>query len=105
VRYNGRMDLYALHPDLLNAPGYATRHDTVPCLIWERYQHQPEELRKREKALVKEARYAYLYAQWVLKGPFKAGEPAIAKNAEYAYYYACNVLKLPYEEARDWCKQ
>ena len=96
------MNLYDLHPDPKNAPGYATRYDDIPELIWERYRGQaaavkwPSELRKREKALARSAKYAYLYAAHVLKGPFPAGEAVIAKDPEYAYYYAVNCLGGPF---------
>ena len=38
---------------------------------------QPEKLKKREKALAKDAEIAYMYAKYILEGPFSAGEPAI----------------------------
>ena len=90
------MNLYQYHPDPENAPGYATRYDTVPELVWERYELQLYELKKREEVLAKDAKYAYEYARWVLNGPFPAGEAALAKDAWYAYEYARWVLKGPF---------
>jgi hypothetical protein len=89
------MNLYDLHPDPESAPGYDTRYDDVPELVWKKYRDQPEELRKREKALAREAKYAYRYAH-VLKGPFQAGEAAIATRGEYVFVYARNVLRSPF---------
>ena len=90
------MNLYDLHPDPEKAPGYATRYDDVPELVWDRYKHQPEELKIREKALAKSGEYAYWYAREVLKAPFPAGEAEIAKDAAWAYRYARWVLKGPF---------
>jgi hypothetical protein len=45
------------------------------------------------KAVAKSPKYSYLYAYYVLKGPFPLGEPAIAKSAEYSFLYAKEVLK------------
>ena len=45
----------------------------------------------------KNAQAAYEYALYVLKGPFKDGEPIIAKNPDWVYEYASNVLKGPFK--------
>ena len=87
------MNLYDLHPDPKSAPGYATRYDDIPELIWEKYCTKPKELKKREKALAKKARYAYWYAYDILHGPFPAGEAAIAADPGYAYLYSVFVLR------------
>ena len=90
------MNLYEYHPDPENALGYVTRYDDVPELVWEKYKKQPEELKKREATLAKEARYAYWYARYVLMAPFPAGEPAIAKSSACAYFYAAEILNGPF---------
>ena len=40
--------------------------------------------------------YSYKYALYVLKGPFKLGEPAIAKSAYHSLSYAKEILKGPF---------
>jgi hypothetical protein len=121
------VNLYDLHPDPENAPYREWAYENVPELVWERYRDQPGELKKREQALAKEARYAYWYAHnvlggafpageaamaqsdgwacyyapYVLGGPFPAGEPEIAKS-HWAYYYAEKVLKLAPTEVETW---
>lgn len=90
------MNLYNLHPNPRKAPGYSTRHDTVPELIWKRYKNQPAELKKRELALAKNAEHAFLYANLILNGPFPAGEAAIASDASYSFAYAHFVLRGPF---------
>ena len=90
------MDLYAIHPDPKSVPGYATRYDDVPALVWDKYQFHRLELKIREKVLAKEAKYAFKYAYDVLKERFPAGEAAIAKNGRFSYFYAYCVLKGPF---------
>jgi len=48
------------------------------------------------KIVAKDPRYAYDYADEVLKGPFPLAEPIIAKHPGYAYLYATDVLKGPF---------
>ena len=90
------MNLYNLHPDPANAPYREWAFENIPELVWEKYHSQPEELKKREKALATEAWCVYSYAVDVLKGPFPAGEAVIAKDFKYAYYYARDVLEGPF---------
>ena len=125
------LNLYDIHPDPENAPGYTTRYDDIPEFVWQRYRDQPKELKKREKAFAKDAKYACMYACYTLQGPFPLGEAAIAKDAQQAFYYAdrvlgrpfpageaalakvdvwshkyaYHVLKLPDAEAKNWSKQ
>ena len=50
-----------------------------------------------EPIIAKDEMYSTLYAERVLKGPFKLGEPAIAKDAEWSYLYANYALgKQPF---------
>ena len=99
------LNLYDLHPDPEKAPDYKRHHDTVPQLVWEKYKDEPKELKKREKALAKDPKIAFLYAKDILQGPFPAGEAAIAKSRGYAPLYAKNVLDLPDAEAMAWPKK
>jgi lambda repressor-like predicted transcriptional regulator len=48
-----------------------------------------------EEAISMSAKYSFSYAYY-LEGPFPAGEEAISKNAEYSYKYARYVLKGPF---------
>ena len=98
------MNLYAIHPDPENAPYREWAFENVPELVWYTYIDQPEELKKREKALAKEAEYAYYYAAYVLKGPFPAGEAAIDTNGGYSFLYARWVLCLSPSKAFGWRK-
>ena len=90
------MDLYNLHsePESLLYFGEAT--EIVPVLFWEKYKDNKEELKMREKAISLVAFYAYLYANYLLEGPFPAGEAIISKDAKYAHWYAYDVLKSPF---------
>lgn len=87
------MNIYNLHGDPETLLHYDEAYEKLPALIWDKYEDQPEELKKREKALAKDPRYAYSYARNILKGPFKAGEVAITKSEYYARLYAKFVLK------------
>lgn len=90
------MNLYQYHTDPKKLDLHDVAHDIVPELVWKRHFSKPEELKKREKALAKNAKYAYLYAWQIIKGPFPAGEAAIAKDAEFSEAYAEKVLKGPF---------
>jgi len=98
------LNLYDIHPDPKDLPHY-----DVPDLVWAKYYNQPEELKKCEDILAKDAGLAFHYAFDVLKGPFPAAETAIAKDAAWAYYYAVDVLKGPFPAgeaviAQDACR-
>jgi hypothetical protein len=98
------MNLYKLHSKPETLDHYDVADEKVPALVWEKYQHEPAELKKREKVLARDPWTAYHYARFVLKKPFPAGEAAIAKNAEGAYWYALLVLNLPKAKAEKWGK-
>ena len=87
------MNLFKLH----STPEILFRHadiiDKHPIFFWEEYEYEPRELKKREKQIAKDAKFAYLYANRIINGPFKLGEEAIARDAEYSYLYAKNILK------------
>ena len=87
------MNLYKFHSKPASLDHYGAMNETNPHIFWEKYKKDPEELRKREKYLAKDAKYAIGYARDVLKGPFPAGEEAISKVAEYAFGYARDVLE------------
>ena len=94
------MNLYDLHPNPKQAPGYANRFN-VPEIAWKqfytKYKQNPStknlaEVKKRESIWAKDGKIAYQYAYNVLESRFPAGEPAIAKDPRWAYEYAYNVL-------------
>jgi hypothetical protein len=89
------MNLYKFHKKPTELHRYQDADMYVLDVFWEKYYHidKSEELKKREKEIVKSAKYSYMYARKVLEKRFPLGEPAIAKNAEYSYYYAIGVLK------------
>ena len=91
------MNLYNFHSKPESLLQYTTMSETNPHIFWEKYKNSPEELKKREKYIVRDPEYAYLYALDVLKfGQFPAGEAAIAKDAKYAYLYAKDILASPF---------
>ena len=53
-----------------------------------------------EALLLTNAKYAYLYAAYIIKGPWPEGEEVISKDAESAYKYALRVLKRPWNKGR-----
>ena len=90
------MNLYNLHISPESLLLFKEADEYVLEVFFRKYRDEPEELRKREKAISVEAYYAFYYAQDVLKRPFPAGEAVIARDAYYAFYYAKNVLKGPF---------
>lgn len=54
-------------------------------------------MKKREKAIAKNPKYAYYYALFVLKDRFPAGEKAIASDPDYANLYTRR-FNLHYDE-------
>ena len=90
------MNLYKFHNTPESLDFYEKVSETNPELFFFLYQGVPDELKKREKYIATDAKYAYYYAYYTLEALFPAGEAAIAKDAEYACYYAKNVLKGPF---------
>jgi hypothetical protein len=89
------MNLYDLHSKPESLKHYDCHQETVPDLFWDKYTHQPAELKKREQYIAKHGRYAFVYA--LRYGRFPAGEAAIAKSPELAYLYARDVIKGPWK--------
>ena len=87
------MNLYKLHSEPAPLDFYEKVTETNPDFFWEKYKNKPEELKKREKYIAKSTKYAYMYAKYILKGPFPLGEAAIAKDAMYAKLYARDIFK------------
>ncbi len=90
------MNLYKYHDKPETIHGHDEIDTHVPEVVWGKYNDNPAELKKREDAIAKSARYSYDYAKDILKGPFPKGEAAIAKSAEYSWYYAHDILKGPF---------
>lgn len=90
------MKLYNLHSDPESLLYFSEASEVIPTVFWDTYVNIPEELRKREVAISKDAEYSYVYAREVLKKPFALGEEAISKDALYAKLYAKNILKGPF---------
>ena len=74
------MNLYNLHSEPESLDHFEKVTETNPDFFWEKYKNKPEELKKREKYIAKSTKYAYMYAQSILKGPFPAGEEAMGKD-------------------------
>ena len=49
-----------------------------------------------ESTIAQSATYSYLYARDIINGPFLLGEESISKSAYCSYWYAVNVLKAPF---------
>ena len=82
------MNLYNFRSKPESLLQYEKIAETNPHIFWEKYENNPEELKKREKYIAKDAEYSYDYARDVLRGPFPLGEEAIAKDKDFAYFYA-----------------
>lgn len=54
-----------------------------------------------EPALMKQPDYAYMYANYIIKGRWPEAEPYIMKEAFAVYYYAKVVIKGRWVEAED----
>lgn len=51
------------------------------------------------EAILKEDRYAYLYARDILKGRYPQGEKIIAIDPYHSFWYARDVIKGPWLKA------
>lgn len=92
------MNLYNYHDEADKLIGHADKDELVPREVWNKYKKQPEELKKREKILARNAATAFFYASHILNDRFKLGEPALAKNSKYALYYAELIGEFPLAE-------
>jgi hypothetical protein len=82
------VNLYNYHTDKKTLKGYDNKDELIPTEVWDKFKNQPDELKKREHVLARNAKTAYKYAVYVLDGRFKLGEPALSKNSQYAMSYA-----------------
>ena len=90
------MNLYNLHDNPEQLHKHKEAFDTVPALIWDKFRDDPAELKKREDAIAKDAKYSLAYATHILQGPFPKGEEAISKDAQCSIDYARYVLEDPF---------
>jgi hypothetical protein len=60
------MNLYNLHSNSEELHHFGQAHEKISFLFWDKYKDNPEELKKREHAISKNARCSYLYAKDVL---------------------------------------
>lgn len=93
------MNLYKLHSDPKSLDLHDEARESIPHIFWGKYKNSLEELKKREDAIAKDSKYAYQYANDIIKGPFPKGEDSIATDSDYAYSYAEDVLKGPFPKA------
>jgi hypothetical protein len=91
------VNLYKFHQEPKDLHKHKEADESVIEVFWDKYKKNPKELKKREPAIAKSAKYSYLYARNILEGRFPLGEPDIAKDGEYSYYYAEDVLKGRFE--------
>ena len=84
------MNLYQYHnnPDVL--PGHNKKEELLDLYslpyFFEKYENQPNELKKRESVIAKSAEYSFHYA-CMLDKRFPLGEPAILKTDAFTSYY------------------
>lgn len=95
------LNLYELHSSPGQLKGYDQAHERIPEFVWERYENQPEQLKKHEHVLAKDPRTAFNYAWLILGGRFPEGENAIGQSPEYSYLYAIDVLQNRFPEGED----
>lgn len=93
------MDLYTLHSNPETLDFHDVADNTVIELFWPKYKNNPEELRKREKAIATNARRSLFYARDTLKGRFPAGEATICKFPKVAIEYVLDIIGA--ENARE----
>ena len=91
------MNIYNLHNQPESLHKHAIAQETVPKLIWHKYQNNLTKLKDYEDILAKSPEFAFHYAWQVLKKPFPKGEPAIAKDPKYTVKYAEYVLDGPFK--------
>ncbi len=96
------MNLYDLHSNPQELHGYSTKEYRVPELAYELALVRPELRPKLEPAIMKHARYAYMYAKYILKRPWPEAEPYIMKDPKWAYWYAAYILKRRWPEAEPY---
>jgi hypothetical protein len=96
------MNLYQLHSNPKALDLHDEAHEKVPVVFWDKYKNNPEELKKREDEIAKDAEYSYYYATDVLKAPFPKGEDVIANTRYYALAYPKKILQLSDKEATAW---
>jgi len=108
-------NIYKYHTEPESLDNFNDADMNIVDIFWNKYNNNDKELLKRRKAISKypsKATYfahsvlnkerfpegeeaiatdyksSYLYAKFIIKGPWKMGEEAIAKDPEYAYKYA-----------------
>ena len=95
------MNLYNLHISPESLLLFKEADEYVLEVFWDKYRNKPGELRKRERAISVDARYAYNYVLNILTRPFPAGEAAIASDAYCAYCYAKDILRGPFPKGEE----
>lgn len=55
-----------------------------------------------EPYVLKDPKYAYYYARYVIKGPWPEAEPCVLKDPWYAYLYARSVIEKRWPEAEQY---
>jgi hypothetical protein len=92
------MNIYKYHSDPESLDHYEERLTRVPKLAFEHAKSLRRRFPEGEAAIAKDAKYAYYYANEVIKGRFPEGETAIAKDPYFAYVYAKDFIKGRFPE-------
>ncbi len=92
------MNLYKLHNKLKSLISYRERNNVVPELIKNQIESGEPANAQQLKSIASDPYFAYVYANYVIKGRFPEGEPAIASDPKYALWYARNIINGRFPE-------
>lgn len=95
------MDLYSYHTDKEELLNYDKADNKLPFVFFDKYKQDRTLLADREDAIAKDAKYAFVYADNYLEGPFPKGEDAIATSAKWSTFYAIHVLHGAFPKGED----
>jgi len=95
------MDLYSYYTDKSELLNYDKADDKLPFIFFDKYKQDRTLLADREDAIAKSPKYAYVYADNYIDGPWPKGEDAIATSARYSAFYAIHVLHGPFPKGED----
>ncbi|MGZ8924245.1 MAG: hypothetical protein ACXW2E_00045 [Nitrososphaeraceae archaeon] len=98
------MNLYKYYNNSEQLVGYEKAIFVIPELAYFHALHSNSPFPEGEDTIATSAKWAYMYAKFVLKAPFPEGEDAIATEADYSYWYALNVLKGRFEKGEQMLK-
>ncbi len=96
------MNLYNLHSNPEELHGFDIAPYKLPKLAYGLAKSNPKLRPKLEPAIMKDPRWAFYYALYVLKRPWSEAEPYIMKDPYSACGYSWLVLKRRWPEAEPY---